>query len=304
MILRGQCLVVTLFLLIGSCQTGQKDYLDSPEENFSIHYEVFGTGPAMLLINGGPGYSSEGFRSVARQLSDTLAHQVIIYDQRGTGQSPLDTISEETVTLNLMVNDMEELRHHLKVKKWVVMGHSFGGILAASYATKYPDRISKLILSSSGGMDLTTLSSEGTLARLTDVQLDSMIYWSNKMASGDTSWATQYQWALNLAPAFVYNKEYIPSIATRLTQGNREISGLVIRNMQDIHFDLKESLRDFQNPVLIIQGEYDIIKKTTAQQTHGIFSHSKLVILDSSGHYGWLDRPSEYFDEIKSFILQ
>lgn len=56
--------------------------------------------------------------------------------------------------MDLMVEDMENLRRHLNIEKWTILGHSFGGIMATYYATKYPERIEKLILSSSGGINM------------------------------------------------------------------------------------------------------------------------------------------------------
>src|SRR5690606_14941870 len=121
-----------------------------------LSYRTFGNGKPLLIINGGPGMNSDGFVPLAEKLSAN--HRVIVYDQRGTGKSTLVKIDASTITMDLMIQHIEALRQHLKIEKWIVLGHSFGGMLASYYATIHPNRIEKLILSSSGGVDLELLS--------------------------------------------------------------------------------------------------------------------------------------------------
>ena len=121
-----------------------------------IYYRTFGKGIPILIINGGPGMSSDGFVGLATRLSQK--YKTIIYDQRGTGKSTIAKPDSTNITINLMVNDIESLRKHLNIDKWIILGHSFGGMLASYYATIYPEHLSAMILSSSGGIDLELLS--------------------------------------------------------------------------------------------------------------------------------------------------
>ena len=105
-----------------------------------------------------------------------------------------------------------------------------------------------------------------------------------------------------LAPAYVVNKKNVPLIAERLTQGNAEINALVWNNLQKIKFDCAEKLASFKKPVLIIQGKQDVIKEETAMKAHKVLKNSKIVLLDSCGHYGWLDAYEAYFKEINDFL--
>src|SRR5450432_3172955 len=118
--------------------------------------------------------NSDGFVELAKALSKN--NETIIYDQRGTGKSTLQKVDSSTITMKLMVEDLESLRVHLKIKKWIILGHSFGGMLASYYATLYPENIESLILSSSGGIDLGLLSyvSNRVDSRLTVGELDSL----------------------------------------------------------------------------------------------------------------------------------
>jgi len=270
--------------------------------NTNLHYRTFGKGKPLLIINGGPGMNSEGFADLALQLSQYC--QTIIYDQRGTGKSPVDAPDSSNITMKLMAEDIETLRKHLKINRFIILGHSFGGMLASYYATLYPARIEGIILSSSGGIDLGLLDyvQESINSKLNHDERDSLGYWTKKISEGDTGYYAKSQKANILARVYVYNRQHIPVVAKRLTQTNAQVNSLVWQNLQRIHFNCKKQLSSFSKPVLILQGKQDNRGKKTAMKSHEAFKNSELVLMDSCAHYGWLDRPDEYFGKIKKFI--
>jgi proline iminopeptidase len=267
-----------------------------------IYYRIYGKGNPILIINGGPGMNSNGFVNLAIRLSKN--HQTIIYDQRGTGKSTLIKTDSSTITMKLMIEDLEILRKHLKIKKWIILGHSFGGMLASYYASFYPNNIESIILSSSGGIDLGLLSGNGIgiTSKLSQIESDSVNYWTTKINEGDTSYHARLRRGTSLAPAYVYDRKNISIIAQRLTQGNTLVNTLVWQDMQKIKFDCSSKLTTFDKPVLIIQGKQDIIEEKIALKAHAVLKNSKIVLLDNCVHYGWLDRPDEYFAQIEKFI--
>ena len=295
-------LMLFLVILFVYLQTyAQKDGF-AQSDGVKIYYRTFGTGTPILIINGGPGLNSDGFVDLAKTLS--AQNQTIVYDQRGTGKSVMQKIDASSITMELMIDDMENLRKQLKIERWIILGHSFGGMLASYYATINPDRIISMILSSSGGIDLDLLSyvSKNINARLTPQQQDSASYWSQKINNGDTSYFARWQRAKVLANAYVYNKKYALPIAERLTQSDLRVNNLVWQDMQKIKFNCAPKLSTFTKPVLIIQGKQDIIEEWTSQKANKILKNSKLVILDHCVHYGWLDNRDMYLSEVEKFI--
>jgi proline iminopeptidase len=246
--------------------------------------------------------NSEGFSSLAELLSDN--YMPILYDQRGTGKSELTKVDSTTITMDLMVQDIETLRHYLKIKDWIVLGHSFGGWLAQYYSSHYPEHVRGMILSHSGGIDLELMEYIGANIniRLSPSEKDSMNYWGEKIKNGDTSHYAKYQWGKALASVYVYNKKLVPQIAERLTQGNPRITELIYKDLYKIKFDCKESLKDFTKPVLIIQGRQDLVGDGTAYKAHSILKNSTIVFLNECGHYGWLDQKEKYKIELEKFI--
>lgn len=100
--------------------------------------------PTILLVHGGPGFD----HTIQKMFAPRLAAfaQVICFDQRGHGRS--DRGSPETWTLAQWADDIVALCKALGVEKPIVMGSSFGGIVAQAYATRHPNHPAKLILNS------------------------------------------------------------------------------------------------------------------------------------------------------------
>lgn len=267
-----------------------------------ISCRVFGSGKPLLIINGGPGMNSNGFEDLARRLSKG-GHLVLIYDQRGTGKSVIQSPDASNITIDLMIADIETLRTKMKIAHWSVLGHSFGGMLASYYATVHPEVIDKLILSSSGGIDLELLNNRNLIRdKLNKTQIDSLDYWEAKIDKGDTTFAARLGRGRALAPAYVVNPKFYATIAKRLTEGNRKINTLVWQDLNRMHFDCSEKLKSFQKPVLIIQGKQDIVPEKLAEKAHKVLQNSKVVLLENSSHYGWLDAENAYFTEVENFL--
>ena len=107
------------FLLFLGNTFGQTEGYAKNNDASLTYYKTFGTGESLLIINGGPGMNSNGFEGLAKSLSEN--QQTIIYDQRGTGKSTLAKIDATTVSMQLMADDIESLRKHLKIKKWKII---------------------------------------------------------------------------------------------------------------------------------------------------------------------------------------
>jgi proline iminopeptidase len=273
------------------------------QADFKTHYRTFGKGEPILIINGGPGMNSNGFADVAKKISD-LGYMTIIFDQRGTGKSTLEKLDTSTITMDLMALDIENLRKELKIKKWTILGHSFGGLLACHYFSKYPERVDRIIFSSSGGVNMNFVNNLKARIQnnLTQTQRDSLSYYQNKITAGDTSYNTRKKRAGFLANAYVYNKKYANLIADRLMELNMEVNGLVVNDLFKINFNYQNMFIKNNVPVLVIQGKNDVISIETAEEIKNSFGNSKLKLLDNCGHYGWLDSPTEYFEAIDSFL--
>lgn len=99
-------------------------------------------GQPVVFLHGGPG---GGISPDHRRYFDPDHYRIILFDQRGAGQStPIADLTDNT-TWDL-VSDIEKIREHFGISKWHVFGGSWGSTLALSYAIKHPERVSALLL--------------------------------------------------------------------------------------------------------------------------------------------------------------
>jgi proline iminopeptidase len=109
-----------------------------------MYWETCGNpdGIPVVFLHGGPG---AGAAPKHRRFFDPAAYHIVIYDQRGAGRSvPLGELRDNT-TLHL-IDDLEQLRRHLGIERWLVFGGSWGSTLALAYAEAHPHRCLGLVL--------------------------------------------------------------------------------------------------------------------------------------------------------------
>jgi len=113
-------------------------------EKHELFYEEVGNpkGSPILFVHGGPG---GGISPDHRRYYDPKHYRVILFDQRGCGQSTPYADLDGNTTWDL-VADMEKIRTHLGIDKWIVFGGSWGSTLSLIYAETHPERVKGLIL--------------------------------------------------------------------------------------------------------------------------------------------------------------
>ena len=126
----------------------QHGVLDVGDDN-RVYWEACGNpaGKPALVLHGGPGSGATPFW---RRLFDPEAYRIVLFDQRGCGRSTPDAADPRTslaanTTAHLLA-DIEQLRQHLGIEEWLVIGGSWGVTLALAYAERHPERVSELVL--------------------------------------------------------------------------------------------------------------------------------------------------------------
>lgn len=113
-------------------------------DGHEIFFEQCGNpgGKPVVYLHGGPG---GGVNAAFRRYFDPASYRIILFDQRGCGQSTPHASLENNTTWDL-IGDIEKLRDHLGISQWQVFGGSWGSTLALAYAQKHPDRVTELVL--------------------------------------------------------------------------------------------------------------------------------------------------------------
>ena len=110
----------------------------------TLYWEQSGNrrGHAVLFLHGGPG---AGATPTHRRFFDPAFYRIVVSDQRGSGRStPLGELRDNSTAH--LVADIERLRKHLEIERWVVFGGSWGSTLALAYAQAHPKHVRALVL--------------------------------------------------------------------------------------------------------------------------------------------------------------
>lgn len=119
-------------------------FLGSAVSCHALYVRTFGNPrhPAVVFLHGGPGYNSATFEATAAAPLAAQGFFVVVYDRRGEGRSA----GPAAYTFDEATADLKHLCDSLSIRKAVLVGHSFGGIIGTRFATAQPDRVSALLL--------------------------------------------------------------------------------------------------------------------------------------------------------------
>lgn len=135
----------TLYPQIEPYETGMLDVGDGQQ----MYWEVSGNpdGKPAVFLHGGPG---GGTSPINRRFFDPAKYKIVLLDQRGCGKSTPHAstpgIDMSTNTTWHLVEDIEKLREHLGIERWLVFGGSWGSALSLAYAETHPERVTELVL--------------------------------------------------------------------------------------------------------------------------------------------------------------
>ncbi len=116
-----------------------------------VYWETCGNpnGKAALVLHGGPG---SGCTPGARRYFNPDLYRIVLFDQRGSGRSTPHAsepnVDLSTNTIDHLISDIELLRRHLGIERWLVRGGSWGTTLALAYAERHPERVTEMVLNS------------------------------------------------------------------------------------------------------------------------------------------------------------
>ena len=127
-------------------------FLDTGDGN-RVYWEVHGNpdGKPAVCLHGGPGSGCDGWWA---RYFDPRRYRIVLFDQRGCGRSTPSagdvTTDLSLNTTQLLIGDIEQLREHLGIGRWLVLGGSWGSTLGLAYAQAHPRRVSQIVLFSVG----------------------------------------------------------------------------------------------------------------------------------------------------------
>jgi proline iminopeptidase len=303
-------------------QTGNSPDLFKIEEGFVdahgvlIYYKALGKGEPLVILHGGPGASHDYFLPYLLPLC--RKNRLIFIDERGSGRS--QKIEDSTAyTLENMAEDVEAVRQVLGLGKISLLGHSCGGVLAQTYALKYQENLSHLILcstfASASKMNEVFRKMKSNMTPELRNRIDKMekagLFGHGKDFEKHR-YTSEYMiaaWGEGYFP-YLYQNHPDPNYDP-IASGNyalevyREMWGssgefIIDGNLKSAEYT--ERLSSLTVPTLITVGDHDECAPSLSQEMHDKIAGSKLVILPKSGHMNFVDQPSLFISAIDEFL--
>ncbi len=255
--------------------------------------------PVAFVLHGGPGGDHTGFKPGMSPLATDM--QLIYIDHRGQGRSaPADPA---TYTLDENVEDLEALRLHLGLGPVVVIGTSYGGMVAMAYAARYPAAVGKLVL-------IVTTADGGFRARAKawvethgtpDQQRVCALLWAGRLETPEQ----MAEFYAVMGP--LYSRRYNPESAA-LSRGRATYTPKAINNAFKpdgflARMDLRPELARITAPTLILAGRHDwICPPDYSEEIHRLIPGSQLEIFEHSSHSIRADEPEALNRSLSRFI--
>jgi|GEM_PF-767382 len=289
------------FLSVSNSIAQQSDHII--EHNYAkIHYSIIGTGKPILFLSGGPGFSSEYMVPIAELLSNSF--QCILLDQRGTGKSLTQNYDTTLINISATIEDIEFLRKHLLYDEWILLGHSYGGLLASKYASVYPNSIVKIILVGTAGFNtsLWDYFGDNIWSRLLPSDKELAEYWNDSIIVANDFNRAMFEYQKAIMPAYFCDRKNSLLFTQKMKpeDWNIDVWKLIWRDMMKI--DLSEISQSFNKPVLVMHGRQDPVGELIPFVVSQTYPNSKLVFIEQCGHLPWLEQPEVFRDALISFL--
>jgi proline iminopeptidase len=283
-----------------------------PHETFSIpvgdghvlYAEESGNprGKPVIVLHGGPGGGSSPKQ---RRFFDPDRYRIILMDQRGAGSSTPHAGVEHNTTWDL-VRDIELLREHLELERWMVFGGSWGSTLALAYAQTHPERVTELVLRGifllrraeieffyqDGASRLFPDAWEGFVAPIPEVERADLVAAYHRRLFGEDpqeqlrcarAWSS---WEFATSRLVPDPDEEEQSDAMMLAFARIENHYFVNGGFLDHETQLLDGVAAIRHiPAVIVQGRYDVVcPMATAWDLHRVWPEAELVVTPRSGH--------------------
>ena len=274
------------------------------DSGHTIYVEESGnsSGQPILFLHGGPG---GGTGPKQRRFFDPDHYRIILFDQRGCGQSsPAGEIVNNTT--NDLINDIETIRKHLNIEKWFLFGGSWGSTLALAYFVKFPALVKGLILrgiflSRSFELDWflkdveiffpkkykKLLSFHHTINKTSLVADYSRLVFGNDKELAEKAAHAWNSFEGSILKLTYEDQDEMPTINYPEELARARVQLHYIKNKCFVEGDaILNSMKALNEvPTVIVQGQYDMVcPPLTADDLYAVMPHADFRLIPDAGH--------------------
>ncbi|MGA8112049.1 MAG: alpha/beta hydrolase [Actinocatenispora sp.] len=270
----------------------------------------------VIFVHGGPG--TPDLRGDSRYFGQLAAagFDVVVYDQFGSAGSGR-AASPEAYTMDRAVADLDALRRHLGADKVDLIGHSYGGRLAATYLSRHPGHVARAVFSSPSDLDpkaggdstLPVLTGRQRVATISALARPRVLLAYNLLQVnpdaahnlvGDAEMDGDFEAVYDKSRPALHCPGQDPGPALRgLGFYSNQYSQSPVRANT---VDPRPALARTTVPTLVVKGSCDYLSWSSATGYLESIPHSELYYLKGAGHNAYQDRPGEYLAEVRAFL--
>lgn len=267
-------------------------------DDATLYVRAIGHGEPIVVLHGGPDFDQAYLAPDLDPLAD--AYRLIYYDQRGRGRSTAG-VDPQRVSLATDLGDIDRIRREFDLDAPVLLGHSWGAVLALEYALRHPQHVSRLILVNPAPVSHADLASVRAhyLARLGPrMDEQTAIVESAAYRAGDPD-AVAARYRIHFEPA-VAKPDDLARMTRRMQDGferqgregiltARAVEGrLMADTWERPDYDLLPALERLRTPTLVIAGRRDFMADAAVHIADAM-PQARLVMIGDCGHFAFLE---------------
>jgi proline iminopeptidase len=296
----------------------REGYVVTPD-SARLFYRVVGplaagrAADTVIAIHGGPGVDLESIAGDFAPLAER--HVVIFYDQRGAGRStlPRDTAR---LTARQQVADLDAVRRHFGLARVTLVAHSYGPLLAATYALAHPEAVRRMVFFGPVPPrrgDFWQRFARDLGARLDSAARAAMADAQRRLADGtrtpaETRAACRDYWAAALRPRLAEPARTLPLLRSDLCASDPAgiRYGLTVTNPVVMasygDWDLTPRLRALRVPTLVVHGEAEAIPMDLVEEWVSALPDATLLRVPRAAHFTYAERPELVWPAVERFL--
>ena len=272
-------------------------------KNGRIFYKTMGNGIPLFIAHGGPGLDQTYLQPYLTLLAQR--YQVVFFDQRGAGKSLTSSNDVTHCTLQQFIQDIESVRLHLNLEKIILMGHSWGALLALYYAQEYQQNVYGLLLLNTQPVDQQSqeLFEHHFAEKIKPIKDALQPFFSynhfkqlNQKALTDLYTLLFSVYTYRPQDAYKLQLSFTPQSACNAFKIEEKFL------TQELPQNPLTALETIVIPVLVVHGQQDIVPVSTAQKLAKMLLNSRLIVLNECGHFPYVEQPSHLYEAINAFI--
>jgi proline iminopeptidase len=214
-------------------------------------------------------------------------------------------MDSSTINLNQAIKDITLLLERQNIKKITIIGHSWGAMLAMSYASKYPNQIAKLVLIGPGPLEWSgyELLQDNIMSRASKAEKTMMMQIQDSIANRTASMESMRTLNRTFSRLLFFDALKVDSLGPLISAGsNNVMQQLMLVDLNRISYNLKPAISEMQMPVLVICGREDPVGLFSTFAIKDLNKNVKIFWVEKSGHFPWVEQPQSFYSTLLAFL--